>query len=46
MSVERKCKKCGFMEGYRLNFGDEREAERIWHELFKCPKCDKDEKTN
>ena len=32
MSIERFCKECGFMEDYRLNFGDEREAERIWHE--------------
>ena len=40
MSIERFCHKCGYMEDIRVNFGDDYEAERIWHESFKCPKCD------
>ena len=44
MSVERICK-CGTTEGIRLNFGNDREAEREFHsKKFVCFECQKNEK--
>ncbi len=40
MSMERRCKLCGELEKIRFNFGDDREAERKFHETpYICNYC-------
>lgn len=39
--MERKCKKCGTIEGIRLNFGNNDEAEKEFHSQDWCD-CDTD----
>ena len=47
MSMERVCHICGKKEWFRLNFGDNHEAEREFHSEKGCLKiCDNPEADN
>ena len=46
MSIEAICNTCGEYSGLRANFGRNREAEKRFHQEYRCKKCRDESKQN